>query len=229
MYLMRRRWLWIGLLALLMGMSGGACRATSTGAPEVDASLDLPAPDLEGAMALEAAIAERRSVRTFTSEPLTEEHIGQLLWAAQGITDPQGYRAAPSAGALYPLELYVVLPEGLYHYQPDGHRLAQLTTEDLRSAVWEAGLRQDALREAPAVFLFTGVYARTAGRYGDRAQRYIHMEVGHAAQNMLLQAVALGLESVPIGAMEDEQLQSALDLPDDHAPLYLLPVGYPDS
>ncbi|MFP4394313.1 MAG: SagB/ThcOx family dehydrogenase [Anaerolineales bacterium] len=228
MYLVRKHLLWIDILVLLV-IGSGACQATPTDLPENSFNPELPAPNLEGDTALEAAIAERRSVRTFTSEPLTEEHIGQLLWAAQGITDHQGYRAAPSAGALYPLELYIILPEGLYHYQPDGHRLTQLTAEDMRSAVWEAGLRQDALREAPAIFLFTGVYGRTAERYGDRARRYVHMEAGHAAQNMLLQAVALDLGSVPIGAMKDEQLQSALDLPDDHAPLYLLPVGHPDS
>ncbi len=228
MYLIRKRLLWIDILVLLV-IGSGACQATPTDLPENSFNQELPAPNLEGDMALEAAIAERRSVRTFTSEPLTEEHIGQLLWAAQGITDHQGHRAAPSAGALYPLELYVILPEGLYHYQPDGHRLTQLIAEDMRSAVWEAGLRQDALREAPAIFLFTGVYGRTAERYGDRASRYVHMEVGHAAQNMLLQAVALGLGSVPIGAMKDEQVQSALDLPQDHQPLYLLPVGHPDS
>ena len=230
MYLMQKRLLWITLLALMVGVSSGACRATSTDGPEAAPTRELPAPRLDGDMALEAAIAERRSVRTFRSDPLTQEQIGQLLWAAQGITDDlQGFRAAPSAGALYPLEIYVILPDGLYHYQPDGHRLTRLTTEDLRSAVWEAGLRQGALREAPAIFLFTAVYARTAERYGDRAPRYVHIEVGHAAQNLLLQAVALGLSSVPIGAMEDEQLQSALDLPDEHEPLYLLPVGYPDA
>jgi len=102
-----------------------------------------------------------------------------------------------------------------------------LTEEDLRQAVWEAGLKQDALRDAPAVFLIAAVYERTATKYGERAERYVHLEAGHAAQNLLLQAVALGLGGVPIGAFNDDQLQSALSLPPDHAPLYLVPVGYP--
>ena len=216
----------LALLGLL-GVTGGACRAAPSTQVPVLATLDLPPPRLDGDMSLEAAIAGRRSVRAFTETPLTLEQVGQLLWAAQGITDPRGLRAAPSAGALYPLELYVILPDGLYHYQPDGHRLRQLGTEDLRSAVWEAGLRQDSLRAAPAVFLFTAVYTRTAARYGDRAPRYVHMEVGHAAQNLALQAAALGLGSVPIGAIEDARLKAALGLPADHEPLYLLPVGVP--
>lgn len=214
------------LLSVLVGTSG-TCRPATATQPAALATVDLPPPRLEGSLSVEAAIAGRRSVRNFTAEPLTLEQVGQLLWAAQGITDPRGLRAAPSAGARYPLELYVVLPDGLYHYQPASHRLTQLSAADLRSAVWEAGLRQDALRVAPAVFLFTAVYARTAERYGDRAPRYVHMEVGHAAQNLALQAVALGLGSVPIGAMEDAQLKAALGLPAEHEPLYLLPVGIP--
>jgi len=227
MYLIRKGLLRICLLALLVGTSGGACSTARTDLRTESVVLDLPSPSLDGGMSLEAAIVRRRSVRAFTSEPLTLEQVGQLLWAAQGITAPNGLRAAPSAGALYPLELYVILPDGLYHYRPDGHRLTRLTAEDMRLAAWEAGLRQDALRAAPAVFLFTAVYARTAERYGDRAPRYVHMEVGHAAQNLSLQAVALGLGSVPIGALEAASLQSALGLSDDHEPLYLLPVGYP--
>ena len=178
-------------------------------------------------MSLEQAITQRRSVRSFTDRELTQSQLSQLLWAAQGITDPRGLRAAPSAGALYPLELYVVSSGGLYHYQPDGHRVVTLAEEDLRQAVWEAGLKQDALRDAPAVFLIAAVYQRTAIKYGDRAERYVHLEAGHAAQNLLLQAVALGLGGVPIGAFNDDQLHSALSLPQDHAPLYLIPVGYP--
>ncbi|NBD34463.1 MAG: SagB/ThcOx family dehydrogenase [Chloroflexi bacterium] len=227
------RKLWFVLVALLLSVGGGACRTPTSNAPAAEASpapgdLELPAPRLDGDVALEAAIAERRSVRSFTSTPLTLEEIGQLLWAAQGITDPQqGFRAAPSAGARYPLELYVILPEGVYWYRPEGHDLTRLSAEDMREAAWDAGLRQDALREAPAIFLFTAVYERTAERYGDRAERYIHMEIGHAAQNLALQAVAMDLGCVPIGAMHDEQLQSALNLPEDHAPLYLMPVGHP--
>ena len=178
-------------------------------------------------MSLEEAIAARRSVRTFAKQQLTSEQLSQLLWAAQGITDTRGYRTAPSAGALYPLEIYVIAADGFSHYQPVTHELEALAAEDLRPAIWEGGLEQDALRDAPAVFLIAGVYARTAAKYGERAPQYVHLEAGHAAQNLLLQAVALGLGGVPIGAFYDEELQSALSLPENHVPLYLLAVGYP--
>jgi SagB-type dehydrogenase family enzyme len=180
-------------------------------------------------MPLEEAIASRRSVREFTDKPLSESEISQLLWAAQGITDERGLRAAPSAGALYPLEVYVALPEGTYHYLPRSHTIQLISERDLREDVWEAGLKQDALRQAPAVFVFAAVYQRTEAKYGDRAQRYVRMEAGHAAQNLLLQAVALGLGAVPIGAFYDDQVQASLGLPADHRVLYLIPVGHPLS
>lgn len=178
-------------------------------------------------MSLEETIARRRSVRSFTKQQLTQEQLSQLLWAAQGITDPHGYRAAPSAGALYPLEMYVIAVDGLSHYRPETHDLVPLAAGDLRPVIWEVGLKQDALRDAPAVFLIAAVFERTAAKYGERAAQYVHLEAGHAAQNLLLQAVALGLSGVPIGAFYDEELQSALSLPEDHVPLYLLAVGYP--
>jgi SagB-type dehydrogenase family enzyme len=219
------------LVLAALGLSGAACRSGATGAAGPSegggAVVDLPAPRLESGVSLEGAIAARRSIRSFTDEALTMDEVGQLFWSAQGVTDAQGYRAAPSAGALYPLELYAVLPDGLYHYLPAGHRAELLAEEDLREAVWAAGLRQDALRDAPAVFVAAAVTARTAAKYGDRAERYVYMEAGHAAQNLLLQAAALDLGAVPIGAMQDAQVRSALGLPDDHAPLYLIPVGHP--
>jgi SagB-type dehydrogenase family enzyme len=190
-------------------------------------TVDLPAPQSEGVVSLEESLVRRRSVRAFTDQTLTSEQLSQLLWAAQGITNPQGFRTAPSAGALYPLELYVISADGFYHYRPEGHRLVPLASTDLRPAVWEVGLKQDALRDAPVVFLICAVYERTAVKYGERATRYVHMEVGHAAQNLLLQAVAMGLGGVPIGAFYDDQLKAALSLPEDHEPLYLLSVGHP--
>ena len=188
-------------------------------------TIDLPAPQTVGKVSLEETLARRRSVREYTQEALTQEEIGQLLWAAQGITSDWGGRAAPSAGALYPLEVYVVTREGLYHYVPEGHQVVYTPMLGLHDALWEAGLKQDWIRNAPALFVFAAVYARTAGKYGDRAERYVHMEVGHAAENLLLQAVALDLGAVVIGAFHDAQVQRALGLPEDHAPLYLVPVG----
>lgn len=191
--------------------------------------IPLPTPILKGTMSLEETLALRHSVRNFTSDPLTLAEIGQLLWAAQGITRDWGGRTAPSAGALYPLEVYVATAEGLYHYVPQGHRVRVESPADLREVLWAAGLKQDAIRQAPAVFIVTAVYARTESKYGARAERYVELEAGHATQNLLLQAVALGLGGVPIGAFHDDQVQSALSLPSDHAPLYLIPVGHPQE
>jgi SagB-type dehydrogenase family enzyme len=179
-------------------------------------------------MSLEETLARRRSVRAYTAEPLTLAEIGQLLWAAQGITDPEGRRTAPSAGARYPLEVYVVLPEAVYHYRPHPHELHLHLSGDRRRALYEVALGQEAILTAPAVIVITAIYQRTAERYGpQRTPRYVHMEVGHAAQNVLLQAVSLGLGSVPIGAFYDERVHEALALPPGHEPLYLLPVGHP--
>ncbi|MFW5713941.1 MAG: SagB/ThcOx family dehydrogenase [Brevefilum sp.] len=191
--------------------------------------IQLPAPDLDGATSLEETLAERRSVRNFQDEPLSQSQIGQLLWAAQGITHPAEYRTAPSAGALYPLEIYTATEDGLFHYTPQEHSLTQVLEGDLRSRLYEAALEQESVREAPLVIVITGIYARTIAKYGeDRAPLYVHLEAGHAAQNILLQAVALGLGAVPIGGFYEDQIKEALKLPKEQTPLYLIPVGQPE-
>ncbi len=188
----------------------------------------LPRPSLKGTLTLEETLLERRSVREFTGEQLGLEEIGQLLWAAQGITDPAGYRTAPSAGALYPLEVYVITQESVYRYDPRQHRLSVHLQCDLRPGLYAAALRQEPVLNAPAVFLITAVYERTEKKYGkERSPRYVHLEAGHAAQNLLLQAVALGLGAVPIGAFYDDQVKTAVSLPAGQQPLYLIPVGHP--
>lgn len=192
-------------------------------------SMALPAPRLESEVSLELALSARRSVRSFTAQTLTWAEIGQLLWAAQGITRDWGARTAPSAGALYPLDVYVSTATGVNHYLPHGHRVAAMKDADVREELWQAGLKQDAIRRAPAVFIVTATYERTSGKYGDRAVRYVHLEAGHAAQNMLLQAVALGLGGVPIGAFDDAEVQAILGLSEAEKPLYLIPVGYPED
>jgi SagB-type dehydrogenase family enzyme len=229
-----------GYLVLLITLIAGCRGATDPAEGEQTYSLPspspatvvagatpLPPPRTTGEVSLEETLARRRSVREYTGQALTWEEIGQLLWAAQGITRNWGARTAPSAGALYPLELYVVTRDGLYHYVPDGHQVTYTPALGLHQALWEAGLKQDWIREAPVVFVIAAVYERTEERYGARAERYVYMEVGHAAENLLLQAVALDLGAVVIGAFHDEQVRDALDLPDDHAPLYLIPVGHP--
>ncbi|HUU12496.1 MAG TPA: SagB/ThcOx family dehydrogenase [Terriglobia bacterium] len=191
-------------------------------------TVELPEPVREGRMSVEEAIARRRSVRKFGKEALSAQQVSQLLWAAQGITHREGLRTAPSAGALYPLELYVATPDGFFHYEPQPHRLRRLTNRDLRPAIFRAALEQDAIREAPTVFVFTAVYERTAQKYGEgRTPRYVQMEAGHAAQNLLLEAVALGLGGVPVGAFHDADGQKTLALPREERPLYLIPVGHP--
>ncbi len=198
--------------------------ASTTTPPKV---LDLPAPRTTGALSLEETLSRRRSIRTYTTQALTLPEISQLFWAAQGITRSWGGRTAPSAGALYPLEIYAATAEGVYHYLVAGHRAEITTQEDRRVALWAAGLKQDALEQAAATFVFTAVYARTAGKYGARAERYVKLEAGHAAENLLLQAVALGLAAVVIGAFDDDDVATALSVGADEEPLYLIPVGHP--
>ena len=180
---------------------------------------------------LERLLQQRRSVRTFGKAPLSLAEVGQLLWAAQGISHPQGLRTAPSAGALYPLELYVVagevkgLPPAVYRYLPEGHRLVETAPGDRRQALARAALNQSWLSDAAVVVVFTAIYARTTRKYGKRGIRYVHMEVGHAAQNLLLQAKAQALGSVVVGAFRDDEVSKVLGLPADTQPLTLMPVG----
>jgi len=227
---------WLRGTVLALGVLLAACTpgAAPVASPSPEATATaalareaLPPPRTEGPLSLEETLLRRRSVRAYTGRALTREEVGQLLWAAQGITREGRYRTAPSAGALYPLELYVADAGGVWHYIPQEHALERWCAEDRRPRLCPAALSQAAVCRAPSVFVITAVFARTAQKYGDRATRYVWLEAGHAAQNLLLQAVALGLGAVPIGAFYDEQVQAALDLPSDHAPLYLIPVGEP--
>jgi SagB-type dehydrogenase family enzyme len=191
-------------------------------------TIALPTPEMDGDMSLEETLQTRRSVRSFLDEPLELSEISQLLWAAQGITDSSGKRTAPSAGALYPLEVYLVSKDGVYHYNPREHSLTSVREGDLRSELCRVALDQEMILEAPVTIVFTAVFERTEKKYGSaRSARYVHMEVGHAAQNVLLQAVALNLGATPAGAFQDEGVHSVLGLPHDHEPLYLIPIGRP--
>jgi SagB-type dehydrogenase family enzyme len=210
----------LALGALLLAACGDACARDDT--------VTLPRADRTGKVTLERALAGRRSVRAFQATALTRAEIGQLLWAAQGVTGKR-YRTAPSAGALYPLELYVATARGVSRYEPASHRLRRVRDGDVRPAIHAAALNQAAVKSAPALFVVTAVYARTARKYGSqRSPRYVHMEAGHAAQNLLLQATALGLGAVPVGAFSDAGVREALGAPVEHAPLYVIPVGHPE-
>jgi SagB-type dehydrogenase family enzyme len=201
--------------------------------PEPLPAVDLPPPDTVGATPLEQLLARRRSVRSFADTTLDLAAVGQLLWAAQGVRDASGMRTSPSAGALYPLELYLVagavhgLPAGTYHYEPDSHRLVHLASGDRRAAVAAAALDQAWLAEAPALIVVAAVEERTRSKYRTRARRYVRIEVGHAAQNLALQAAALGLGTVVVGAFRDADVREVLGLADPAQPVLILPVGEP--
>ena len=227
-----RRALTAALGVLLLGGSmteDSMAREPTT--PDRTAVVALPAPRLDGAVAIERVLAERRSAREYTRGALTLPQVAQLLWAAQGITHRDGARTAPSAGALYPLELYLVAGEvrdlapGVYRYVPARHQLEAVATGDLRRALCAAALAQECVAEGATVFVFTAVARRTTRKYGTRGVRYVHIEVGHAAQNLALQATALGLGSVTVGAFDDDAVAHLLKLPRGEAPFYLMPVG----
>ena len=177
-------------------------------------------------MSVEEALARRRSLRELAPRPLTRGEISQLLWATQGVTGADGDRAAPSAGATFPLEIYVATAEAVFRYRSQGHLLATHRAGDRRRAIYDAAVEQEFLLQAPATFVFTGVFGRSSRRYGpEDAPRYVHLETGHAAQNLLLQAVALGLGAVAVGAFYEDELLRALALPRAHRPVYLVSVG----
>jgi SagB-type dehydrogenase family enzyme len=194
-------------------------------------NVKLPAPQRDRSKAIEELLRQRRSVREFSSKPLELWQISQLAWAAQGVTDPEGLRTAPSAGALYPLEIYMAagnvrsLTPGIYRYDPHDNDLTIILQDDKRRELCAAALSQSSVQEAPAVFIISAVYERTTAKYGERGIRYVHMEAGHAAQNLILQVTALGLSSVVIGAFSDAKVRRILALKNRETPLYLIPVG----
>lgn len=217
----------------MLPLSSGCVPAEEPASPRVPPQIEvkLPEPRYDSSISIEETLLQRRSVRDYTDEPLTLQEVSQLLWAAQGITDPGGVRTAPSAGATYPLETYLVvgdvenLTEGVYRYESAEHKLVKATDGDWRVELTSAALGQSWVMEGAVSIVFTAIYERTTRRYGDRGIRYVHMEVGHAAQNVYLQAVALGLGTVVIGAFYDDQVAEILKLPQNEHPLYIMPVG----
>ena len=191
--------------------------------------IGLPEPQYDGEVSLEQSLLQRRSIRSYTGQPLTLQAISQLLWAAQGISDATGLRTAPSAGALYPMELYFATARGVFSYDPHEHSLQQSTDEDVRARLANAALGQQHVADATCVIVITGAQRRLSAKYGKNARKYMLLEAGHIAQNILLQAESLGLGAVPVGAFSDSRLAEVLALPPDHAPLYLIPVGAVDG
>jgi SagB-type dehydrogenase family enzyme len=205
--------------------------------------IKLPEPKRRGRLSVEEAISRRRSVREFSGKGITLEELSQILWAAQGITGEdserklaktpsfsrkeRGYklRSVPSAGALYPIEIYVATGEGIYRYLPEKNSLKQVRKEDARKALYEASLHQEFIKDAPAVIVIAAVFERTKSKYGERGTRYVYAEAGHVSQNIYLQCESLGLGTVAVGAFYDEAVQKVLKLPRDHEPIYIMPIG----
>jgi SagB-type dehydrogenase family enzyme len=226
----------MGWLAAALGIVGvaGAGFANAELANEPDSGITaLPEPRKDGALPVERALALRRSVRDFSHAPLSLADAAQLLWAAQGISGPRGLRTAPSAGALYPLEIYLVagavdgIAGGTHHYDPQRHRLRAVAKGDAREAIAAVAVEQSWVATAPAILVVSAVLDRSERKYGRRAARYVHMEAGHAAQNVYLQAAALKLGTCMVGAFHDERLKQVLGLPAEVEVLAIMPVGHP--
>ena len=201
---------------------------------EQPTTIYLPPPIQKGETSLEEAIARRKSIREFTPETISQSQLSQILWATQGITDTASKRRViPSAGATYPLEIFVVcgresiegLDDGIYHYIIADHCLTHLHKGDVRSELAEAALNQEFIYQAPLDIVICAVYQRTTFAYGSRGERYVHIEAGHAGQNIYLQANALGLATVAIGAFNDDQVSKVLKLAKEPKPLYIMPIG----
>lgn len=198
--------------------------------------IDLPDPDTDGSVAVERAIAGRESRRSFDHRPIDREDIAAVLWAAQGLTherDGIPMRAVPSAGATYPLVVFLeiargseTISPGLYRYDPDSHTLEQTLEESIHDDLTHAALDQPVIGEAPGTLVVTADYDPTTSQYPDHGERYVHMEAGHAAQNVHLVCEARNLNSCPVGAFDDDGMAHVLDLPPDLSPLYLVPFGY---
>jgi len=228
-----KRWLaMVSIWVLALNFSAGCQPPDTEPSPAEDnARITLPEPRCDSDVSVEEALLKRRSVRNYTDEALTLQEVSQLLWAAQGITDPSGKRTAPSAGALYPLELYVVVgsvedvAKGVYKYEPQQHELVRVLDGEQRKALAAAALNQQSIAQGAIDIVITAIYERTTRKYSDRGIRYVHMEAGHAAQNVYLQAVAMNLGMVIIGAFYDDQVKEVLNLPENEEPLYIMPVG----
>ncbi|HOI13510.1 MAG TPA: SagB/ThcOx family dehydrogenase [Methanoculleus sp.] len=224
----------LAVAVLAVGCAGTpAPDGDNTPAPPSEGAVTLPEPRTEGDVSVEEALSARRSVRVYAEVPLTLADVGQVLWAAQGVTDDRGYRTAPSAGALYPLEVYLVagsvmgLEAGVYHYRPGEHQLIRVSGGDVRAALQAAAVNQTPIADAPATVVIAAVPGRTTAKYGERGMQYVYMEAGHAAENVYLQAEAINLSTVAIGAFDDDGVREVLKLPENTTSLYLMPVGRP--
>jgi SagB-type dehydrogenase family enzyme len=197
----------------------------------------LDAVQIKGGMPLWEAIYHRRSIRNFKSDPMTKNVLSQLLWATQGITHEAvgfEFRAAPSAGALYPVETYLVIHNieeiepGIYHYNVQNHELEQLEKGDFRESSARAALDQDMAFSANVVFIWTAVFQRSKWKYDQRAYRYVYLDAGHIAQNLALAAVSLNLGTCQIGALYDDEVNKLIGIDgEEESVIYMTVVGQP--
>jgi len=221
----------LGLVVFLVGACISEQGPAPTPTPGTISAVTLPEPRLKSEVSLEETLLKRRSVREYANLPLTLDNVSQLLWSAQGITAEWGGRTAPSAGGLYPLEVYLVvgsvenLAPGVYKYRPERHDLVKVRDGDVREELANAALGQTWVKEGAVDIVIAAVYERTTKKYGDRGVRYVHMEAGHAAQNIYLQAAALNLGMVTVGAFYDDSVKDILGMAGNEAPLYVIPVG----
>lgn len=228
----------LGCVAILVAMTLSGCnrpllthRPAQTPEGDNEVQIILSEPRLKSDISLEEALYQRRSTREYTGEDLSLADISQLMWAAQGITSDWGGRTAPSAGALYPLEVYVAtgnvenLSPGVYKYKPDRHELIRVKSADVRAELAKASLNQAYVEEGAIDIIIAAVYEKTTKKYGERGVRYVHMEAGHAAQNIYLQASALDLGMVTVGAFHDDWVKEIIGMSEDEFPLYVIPVG----
>ena len=199
-----------------------------------ETEITLPPPQKTSETSIEEALLKRRSIRDYKDEPLSLREISQILWAAQGITSPElGGRTAPSAGALYPLEVYLTvrvaeeIKPGVYKYLPDNHKLIKILDGDISDQLARAALNQISISNAPVNLVFSAVFERTTGKYGQRGIQYVYTEAGHAAQNVYLQVQSLKLATVVVGAFDEGEVKRILNLPEEETPLYVMPLGKP--
>jgi len=194
--------------------------------------IKLPETGDSGSSRIEELLSKRRSIRRYAEKGLPELIISRFLWAAQGMSSKDGLRTSPSAGALYPLEIHAVTGEGnglepgIYRYIAEEHTLTREVSGDMREKLAGAALSQPMVRKAPVSLVISAVYPRITGKYGKRGIRYADMEAGHAAQNVYLLGVELGIGTCAVGAFDDEEVKRVLKLPANEEPLYILPLGY---
>jgi len=239
---MKTKIIFIGFILLLLtgcssraasekpGKAAGSPNNSGAAYAQNATSSESNKPVISSDMTLDEALINRRSIRTFAATPLSADQLLALAWAGQGITEQtRGLRTAPSAGALYPLELYLATPNGVLHYIPSENRLEPYLDGDQRDKLSKAALDQPSVAKAAVAIVFVGVVERTSVKYKERAERYVLIEIGHAAQNILLKAVAMGLGGVPVGAFDDNKLAGVLQLPDGYHPYYIICIGYPEQ